>query len=236
LLEAKRILRQIRDSLIPIVGFDVYVCPPYPFLKSLHSLVRLTSIKLGAQNIHSEESGAFTGEVSLPMVNEWIDLVIIGHSERRAMGEKGKDINKKIKAVFQFGLKAILCVGENYEDFKKGNNEVILDQLKEALKDLNSLKVKEDLIIAYEPVWAIGTGIPADPDYCERNIFLIRQFVASLYNKEIVSNIPILYGGSVKAQNVSSFIKKEGINGFLVGSASLDPKEFVAICRQSKEF
>jgi triosephosphate isomerase len=198
-------------------------------------LLRLTSIKLGAQNVHHKESGAYTGEVSLPMINEWIKVVIVGHSERRKEGETSKEINEKLKLIFDFGLKAILCIGESYEDFKRGNNEIILDQLKEALTNISSSKVKEDLIIAYEPVWAIGTGIPARADYIERNVFLIRQFISSLYNKEIGANVPILYGGSVNAQNVSEFVKNAKVNGFLVGGASLDPKEFVAICRQTKE-
>jgi len=235
LRQAKLVVKRVRDSLIPIVGFEVYICPPYPYLESLYPLIRLTSIKLGAQNIHTDERGACTGGISLPMINEWIRLSIVGHSERRALGETDKQINKKLRLIFEYGLKAILCIGESLEDFKKKKNEIILDQLREALKNISPKKIADDLIIAYEPIWAIGTGIPADPDYVEKNIFLIRQFVSSLYNKEIVTNLPVLYGGSVKADNISEFIKKDGINGFLVGGASVDPREFVAICKQTKE-
>ncbi len=235
LREAKQILKKIRDLLVPIVGFEVYVAPPFPFIKSLHPLIRLTSIKLGAQNVHYEKEGAFTGEVSLPMVEEWIDFVIVGHSERRAMGETDKIINRKLHRVLDAGLKVILCVGESKEDYLKKNSEPIIDQLKAGLEGVNLKKVSEDLIVAYEPVWAIGTGIPADPAYVEKNIFLIRQFISSLYTRDTGSKVPILYGGSVKAENAKEFITREGINGFLVGGASLDPREFSAICQQVKE-
>jgi triosephosphate isomerase len=234
-IEAKRIVVKLKESLVPIVGFDVMLFPPYPFLEFIYPIVRLTSMRLGAQNIHELDSGAFTGETSLPMIRDFISVVILGHSERRAMGETDKQINKKVHKAFDAGLKVILCVGENLEDFKQKNHEVILDQLEKALVNVNAKKIEEDLIIAYEPVWAIGTGIPADPDYVERNAFLIKQFIASVYNKEIVKNLPILYGGSVKAENAKDFILKNGIDGFLVGGASLDLQEFVAICRQTKE-
>lgn len=233
--EAKQIVSQLKEILVPIVGFEVMIFPPYPYLESLYPLVRLTSIKLGAQNIHELDTGAFTGEISLPMISDYISAVIVGHSERRAQGETDKQINKKVHKAFDAGLKVILCVGENLKEFQQKNHEVVLDQIEKALINVSPKKIKEDLIIAYEPVWAIGTGVPADPDYVERNAFLIEQFVASLYNKDLVKDLPILYGGSVKADNCKDFILKNGIDGFLVGGASIDPKEFVAICRQTKE-
>jgi len=235
LREAKKILKQIRDLLVPIVGFEAYVAPPFPFIKSLYPLVRLTSIKLGAQNIHFENEGAFTGEVSLPMIEEWVDFVIIGHSERRAMGETNKIVNRKLHRVLDVGLRVILCIGESKEDYLKKDSEKIIEQLRSGLEGVNLKKVSEDLIIAYEPVWAIGTGIPADASYVEKNVFLIRQFISSLYTRETGAKVPVLYGGSVKAQNVKDFISRQGINGFLVGGASLDPGEFSAICQQAKE-
>ncbi|MCD6422116.1 triose-phosphate isomerase [bacterium] len=235
LREAKEILKKVRDALVPIVGLEVWVFPPAPYLKSLHPLIRLTSIKLGVQNIHYEEKGAFTGEISLPMVHPWVELVLVGHSERRALGETDKEINKKIRLAFEYGMKVILCVGETLEDYEKKNFDRVLESLRQDLENLPLEKLKEDFVLAYEPVWAIGTGIPADPDYVEKNIFLLRQFISSLYNREVGENLPILYGGSVSAENCKEFAQKEGINGFLVGGASLNPREFVAICHQTKE-
>jgi len=233
--EAKKIASSLKELLVPIVGFEAMIFPPAVFLESIYPLLRLTSIKLGVQNIHELNSGAFTGEISLPMIKNYINAIIVGHSERRAVGETDKQINKKLHKSFDAGLKVILCIGESFEDYKQKNHEVVLDQLEKDLVNVSAKKIKEDLIIAYEPVWAIGTGIPADPDYVERNAFLIEQFVASLYNKEIVHDLPILYGGSIKAQNCKDFIGKNGIDGFLVGGASLDPKEFAAICKQTKD-
>lgn len=233
--EAKFIATNLKKQLVPIVGYEVMIFPPCPFLKSLSFLLRLTSIKIGVQNIHELNTGAFTGDVSLPMIRDYVSYVLVGHSERRSLGETDKQINKKIHRALDGNLKIILCVGEDFEEFKQKNHEVILDQLRKALVNVSAKHIEKDLIIAYEPIWAIGTGIPADPDYVERNVFLIKQFVSSLYNKEIVRNLPILYGGSVNAANCKDFIVKNGIDGFLVGSASLDPKEFTEICRQTKQ-
>ncbi|MDD3773773.1 MAG: triose-phosphate isomerase [Patescibacteria group bacterium] len=233
--EAKLLVTNLKKMLVPIVGYEVMVVPPYPYLSDLNTLLRLTSIKIGAQNIHELSSGAYTGEISLPMISDYISFVLLGHSERRAIGETDKQINKKIHKALENDLKVILCVGEDFEEFKQRNHEIILDQLEKALANVSVKHIEKNLLIAYEPVWAIGTGIPADPDYVERNVFLIKQFIASLYNKEIVKNLPILYGGSVNANNCQDFIVKNGIDGFLVGGASLDPKEFTKICQQTKE-
>jgi triosephosphate isomerase len=233
--EAKTIVADLKKMLVPIVGYEAMIFPPFPYLESLSGLVRLTSIKIGAQNIHELDAGAFTGDVSLPMIRDYISVVIVGHSERRAAGETDKQINKKIHKALDAGLRVILCVGEDFEEFKKKNHEVILDQLEKGLLNVSAKHIEKDLIVAYEPVWAIGTGVPADPDYVERNAFLIKQFVASLYNKEIVKNLPLLYGGSVKADNCQDFILKNGIDGFLVGGASLNPAEFTQICLETKQ-
>lgn len=198
---------------------EVIICPPFLYLPELSK----GSIKLGAQNCFWEESGSFTGEVSPKMIKEFCNYVILGHSERRAIfNESNEMINKKIKKALGFNLKVILCIGENKKEREKGKTkEVLKNQIKKSLKGV----AKEEIIVAYEPIWAIGTGNPCSPEEAKK----VRLFL-----EEALKNFKslILYGGSVNSKNVSSFIKA-GYQGVLVGGASLKPKEFVKIVKNA---
>jgi triosephosphate isomerase len=191
-----------------------------------------TSIKLGAQNMHFAEKGAYTGEISPLKLANLSEFVIIGNSERRQYcQETGQIINKKILAALNAGLKPILCVGERLEENVTGRTkQVVTEQLKSSLAGINDIK---DLVIAYEPVWAIGTGKAATGEQANETIGLIRQNISELYAKETSRDTLILYGGSVNADNTTEFMNQPNINGALVGGASLEANQFVSIVKQT---
>ncbi len=201
------------------------VCVPFTLLKDVKQALEGTDIKLGAQNMHWEESGAFTGEVSPLMLDEiGVDYVVLGHSERREyFCETDETVNKKIKSALSHDIKPILCVGETLEQRENGKEkEVIKDQIEKALKGVEDIK---DLVIAYEPIWAIGTGKTATSDQANDIIHFIRGTIWALYG-EIRDEIRIQYGGSVKPDNISELMKKDDIDGALVGGASLKADDF----------
>lgn len=229
--EALSIVEKIKKELIPIVGIDLIICPPAVYLAKLHGEVRLTSIKLGAQNVNERNSGAFTGEISMPMIKRWAKYVIIGHSERREIyKEEDKIINKKVINAAIQNLIPILCVGETVKELRMGDNESTVNQLREDLK-LVSPRDLADIIFAYEPVWAIGKERGADPGYANQQIGLIRQAIASFYNRDLAIKSRILYGGSVNSLTVKDYLGQPEINGVLVGGNSVVAAEFIQICK-----
>ncbi len=222
-------------NFIPLVkdvnDREILLCPPFTSLQVAGELLKDTNIKLGAQNCFYEKKGAFTGEISLDMIKETrASYVIVGHSERRHIfGENDELINKKVTAVLEAGLRPILCVGEKLEERNSGITfKVVETQLKIGLSGIEEYIDRID--IAYEPVWAIGTGVPATPEDAKEVHSFIRETLRRL-NPDAKGNSRILYGGSVKPENASEFMKYEEINGLLVGTASLDPDSFSKIVK-----
>ncbi len=210
---------------------EVVICVPYTDL--FYSLMHAqgTNIKIGAQNMHYEEKGAFTGEVSGEMLKSiGVEYVIIGHSERRAYyGETDETVNKKLKKALALELKPIVCVGESLEERESGKaKEIVTTQTKLALEGLNNNEV-EKTIIAYEPIWAIGTGKTATKEDANETIKWIREEIEKIYGKEVADSVIIQYGGSVKSGNAKDLFEMSDIDGGLVGGASLDSTEFAKI-------
>ncbi|MGB9677964.1 MAG: triose-phosphate isomerase, partial [Candidatus Ratteibacteria bacterium] len=195
---------------------DVLICPPFTSLYPISHIIKKTNIKLGAQNVYFEDEGAYTGEISPLMLKDiGVEYVICGHSERRNIfGETDEIINKKVKKVAEVGMKPILCVGEKIEEREKGLTfKVVENQIRKSLKDFKKV---ENLVIAYEPVWAIGTGKTALPSQAEEVHIFIRELISKMFNNEIAENLLILYGGSVKPENIDSLMKEKNIDGVLV--------------------
>jgi triosephosphate isomerase len=220
--EAKKLFDAVKKSA-KSKNAEVVICPPFLYLPLLKGLT------LGAQNVFWEQIGAFTGEISASMLKDLkVEYVIVGHSERRKyFNESDVIVNKKIKQGLLAKLQIILCVGENMGE----NTSVVLEkQITEGLKDLTRAELKH-MVIAYEPVWAIGTGNNCSVDQTLSSVLLIRKIISNLYNRELADAIKILYGGSVNSSNCTSYIKDAGVNGLLVGGASLDVEEFVKIVK-----
>ena len=222
----------MHPGLDEITNVDKVICPPFISLAAVKELIKGSSIKLGAQNLHFEERGAYTGEISPLMLAELCEFVIIGHSERRQyFNETGGIVNKKVRAALRTGLKPILCIGERLEENESGRTEeVVTNQLRSSLTGIN---YPSSLLIAYEPVWAIGTGKADTGKQANETIGFIRHNIAKLYSKEFAQDVRILYGGSVTAQNTAEFINQPEIDGALVGGASLKANEFLSIVRQT---
>ncbi len=210
---------------------DIIVCPPFTNLETAYALVKDSTIKLGAQNMYFEESGAFTGEISPSMLKSTgCEFVILGHSERRTIfHETDQTINKKIKTAVKHGLKPIFCIGETLEEREKGITfKVIETQVRNGLEGLTQSELS-DMIIAYEPVWAIGTGRNATPQQAQEVHQFIRGLVAKLYNQGFADQLVIQYGGSVKPDNAKELLSQPDIDGALVGGACLKADLFVKI-------
>lgn len=207
------------------------ICAPYVYLGLLKNVFAGTDIKVGAQNVFYEEEGAFTGEVSVKMLEDLeVDYCIIGHSERRQyFGETDATVNKKLKRIFAGPITPILCVGENLEQREKDEQYLVVrDQLVGALADITPQQAVK-LVIAYEPVWAIGTGKTATPQEAEDMCEFIRNAIAALYGEEAADEVVIQYGGSVKPANATEIMNMDNIDGALVGGASLGAKDFMEI-------
>jgi triosephosphate isomerase len=230
--EAEVLVQDILDRLDKIKGVEKVLCPPFVSLVAINMMLQDSSIKLGAQNMHFEAEGAYTGEISPPMLAGLCEFVILGHSERRwYFGETDEIVNKKVKAALGNGLKPILCVGESLEQNEAGRTyEVINKQVEVALA---SIKPASDLVIAYEPVWAIGTGKAASSEGAAATIKFIRNILAKLWNKDIAQDLRIIYGGSVTNENVAVFVSQSEIDGALVGGSSLKAEEFLNIVNQT---
>ena len=234
LSEATELVKAMRAELDQIDNVEKVICPPFISLARVGELIKGSSLKLGAQNVYFEEKGAYTGEISPLMLTDQCEFVIIGHSERRQyFNETGEIVNKKIVAALKVGLKPILCIGERLEENEAGRTEeVVTEQLRSSLAEIAYLN---GLVIAYEPVWAIGTGRAATGEQANETIGLIRRNIAKLYDKETAQNMRILYGGSVTAANTAEFINQPEIDGALVGGASLKTSEFLSIVKQTSE-
>lgn len=219
------------EPLVKDTQNEVILCVPYTDLFYALLTAQNTNIKIGAQNMHWKEKGAYTGEISGQMLKSiGVEYVIIGHSERRQyFAETDETVNLKVKSALENNLKPIICVGETLEQREHGETEKIIEsQIKLALKDLTKEQIRA-IIIAYEPVWAIGTGKTATPEEANNVIKYIRKQIKELYNEEIAENIIIQYGGSVKASNAEELFNMSDIDGALVGGASLNFKEFSEI-------
>jgi triosephosphate isomerase len=207
---------------------ETVLCAPFMALPALAQKVRGNKIGVGAQNVHWEKQGAYTGEVSVPMLKAaGVQYVIIGHSERRTyFAETDETVNLKVRAALTGGLTPIVCVGEVLEERESGKTkQVVQEQVKKGLNGLSSEEMKK-VIIAYEPVWAIGTGKASTAEDAEEVISFIRKTVADLFDQQVANEVRIQYGGSVKPENIGSYIAQPNIDGALVGGASLDPDSF----------
>lgn len=221
---------KVKDAL---QGTEVepVICAPFTMLKDLKQAAAGTNIRIGAQNMHYEESGAFTGEIAPSMLAELkVDYVIIGHSERRQYyNETDETVNRKAKQALAHGIIPIICVGESLKQREEGSTkEIVGNQTKKALEGLSGTEVKS-LVIAYEPIWAIGTGKTATAAQANEVIAYIREVVKELCSEEVSEEIRIQYGGSVKPSNVEEIMNESDIDGALVGGASLQPEDFVSL-------
>lgn len=235
--EAVVLVKSMLAELQALRGVERVLCPSFLAVPDVARLVAGTEIRVGAQDLHWERAGAFTGEVAPNMVAEFCQYVIIGHSERREFfHETDAWVNKKIKAALEVGLNPIVCVGESLALRQEGRTESwVIGQVKAALDGLKAEQVA-GLVIAYEPIWAIGTGLAATADEAERVCgTIIRRTVADLYGEAVAQAIRIQYGGSVKASNALELMSKPNIDGALVGGASLVAEEFVSIVRSSAQ-
>lgn len=216
---------------------ELLICPPFTSLPALSAALASYPIRIGAQDVYWQPKGAFTGEVSPLMLKDLgCEYVIIGHSERRhILGEGGELISKKVRAALDGGLKPILCVGETLEERDRG---VVLQVNADMTREgLSQVKVEEApaLVIAYEPVWAIGTGKEAKPDDAVEVVVKIREVIGDMFGKDVSPRVRVLYGGSVKSSNLRSFMLREEIDGALVGGASLDPVEFARLAYEIRK-
>jgi len=233
--EARELVNAMRDDLTRAAAngkVEVVLCPPFISIPEVAALVKGTPIRVGAQNLFWEAQGAFTGEISPTMLNEVCDYVIIGHSERRQyFGEADEGVNKKVKAALAHHLKPIVCVGENLAQNEAGQTEAVVSaQVRAAFKDIPRDDAR-GIVIAYEPVWAIGTGKAASGAGANAVIGLtIRGALADLYGEATAQALRVQYGGSVSPKNVAEFFAQPEIDGALVGGASLLAADFVAIC------
>jgi triosephosphate isomerase len=217
-------------------GVDAVVCAPFLHLPALVEAVKGTPVKVGAQNLHWEEQGAFTGEVSGPMLADMgVSYVIIGHSERRAyFAETDETVNKKVVAAFKHGLSPIVCVGETLEERESGSTStVVSSQTEKALRSLTPEQVAS-VVIAYEPIWAIGTGKSSTAEDANEVISEIRHVVGGLYGDKVAEQVRIQYGGSVKPGNIAEYMQQSDIDGALVGGASLEPESYLGLIKGAK--
>ncbi|MEL7626350.1 MAG: triose-phosphate isomerase [Anaerolineaceae bacterium] len=229
--EAAELLEALKPELKDVDSVDLVVCPPFIDLPLAKDTLAGSNIKVGAQNLHWAASGAYTGEVSAPMLKDLCDYVIIGHSERRAMfGETDETVNKKVMAALGVGLMPIVCVGETLEENEAGETEAIVGRMvREGLKGLSNEEAAR-IVVAYEPVWAIGTGKTATPEQANnvhKNV--IRPILREMFGDEVGNGMRILYGGSVKPSNAAELFGQSDIDGGLIGGASLKAPDFVGI-------
>ncbi|MCX7957348.1 MAG: triose-phosphate isomerase [Endomicrobia bacterium] len=211
---------------------DIVLCPPFTSLYVASEMLKNTNIKLSAQNMYIEEKGAFTGEISPVMIKELnCEYVILGHSERRKyFNETDEFINKKMLMALKYELIPIVCIGETLQEREENKTfEVLKYQVENSLANL-AYEQAAKIVIAYEPVWAIGTGKNATPQQAEEAQSFIREVYASMYGKDVAEKIRILYGGSIKPENFKEIMSQENVDGGLVGGASLDPESFFKIC------
>ena len=231
--EAKSLAEGIKIDLSECTSVDVVLCPPFTALKTVSDSISGTQIKLGAQNMNAEVSGAFTGEVSPEMLRDiYCHYVILGHSERRTLyGETDAIVNAKVKSALKNNLLPIACVGETLEERDADKvEEVVERQVRNSLADLTADEMKK-AIIAYEPVWAIGTGRTATPEQAQEVHALIRKVLADIFDDSTAQSVRIQYGGSMKPDNATELLAQPDIDGGLIGGAALDPHSFTQIVK-----
>jgi triosephosphate isomerase len=240
--EARHLVSELVPGLEPVQGVEKVICPSFTALLAVRALLEGTRISLGAQNMHWESSGAFTGEVAPAMVAELCQYVIVGHSERRAyFGETDETVNRKVQAALAHGLTPIVCVGETLSENEAGRTaEVISRQVRDGLSRLGLAEGGDlgssPIIIAYEPVWAIGTGRAATSDGANAVVAeVIRPALSELFGEGTAQGTRVLYGGSVKASNAAEFFQMPEIDGALVGGASLKAAEFIPIVQAAAQ-
>ena len=229
--EAVELASELKNKAGSIADREIVLCPPFTVLSSVKKVIAGSRIRLGAQNMHWEVRGAYTGEVSPSMLKDiGCDYVILGHSERRQyFGETNEAVNRKAKTAFSTGLIPIVCVGETLAQREKGDTlKVIEEQINTGLSGLTSEESK-GLVVAYEPVWAIGTGKTATPDQAEEVQRFIRKLLGQMFGKENTQAIRILYGGSINPDNISALMSCENVDGGLVGGASLKAESFLKV-------
>lgn len=234
-LEAINLVNVLKRELYNIENVDIVVCPPFTALNEISEIIQESNIGLGGQDLFWEEQGAWTGEVSAKMLKDvGCSYVIVGHSERRKyFGETDETVQKKLRAALKEELIPIVCIGESLEQRESEKTfDIVKEQIHQGFKDLSEEEILK-IIIAYEPIWAIGTGRTATPEQAEEVHRFIRQQISEIYNEEIASLIRIQYGGSVKPDNIEELIKQEDIDGALVGGASLEADSFVEIVKKS---
>ncbi len=224
--EARELVAEFVPLVKEMTQVKIVLCPPSPALLPVSALLEGTKIGLGAQNMHWESSGAYTGELAPAMVSEFGQFVILGHSERRAyFGETDESVNKKIRAAQANGLVPIVCVGETLEENEASQTSaVVTKQIKAGLAGVTA-----NLVVAYEPIWAIGTGLAATAEIANETIKIIRAVLAELFGEEDAQKIRILYGGSVKGSNAAEYFSQSDIDGALVGGAALKAEAFASI-------
>ncbi len=234
--EARQLAAMVAAGTSAFDGVEVLVAPPFTALAAVAEAVSASRVALAAQNMHWAEAGAFTGEVSPLMVREWASHVIVGHSERRhVFGETDEDVHRKVHAAFDHGLVPIVCLGETEPQREAGETDrVVRRQLAVAVDGLDPAEVAR-LIVAYEPVWAIGTGRACDPIEAQRVMTLIRSELGDQVHADSAEAVRLLYGGSVNPANVALYLSRPDIDGCLVGGASLDAAGFVAMVRIAAE-
>jgi triosephosphate isomerase len=235
--ETKDLAQKIKDGLDPNLQHEVLLAPSFTNLETVKKVIKETKILLAAQNMFWEEKGAFTGEVSpIQLKDIGCNYVIIGHSERRNIfGETDEIINKKIKSALKNEINVIMCIGETLTERETGKTyEVLGKQLENGLKEIDKNSISK-IVIAYEPVWAIGTGKTATPTQAEEAHMFIREKIKDLYDRDISDKIRILYGGSVKAENIDDLMAQKNIDGVLVGGESLKADKFLRIIHYQKK-
>jgi triosephosphate isomerase len=230
--QAISLVQAMLADLDKIQGVEKVLCPPFISLSAIKEIIKNTSIRLGAQNMYFEDKGPYTGEISPLMLIDLCDFVILGHSERRQyFAETDELINKKVQVALESGLTPILCVGEKLEENEANRTEIVITR--QIRNGLRGIKPNNRLVIAYEPIWAIGTGKAATGKQANTTIDLIRSTVANIWDPETVKSIRLLYGGSVTGTNIVEFITEPEIDGALVGGASLKADDFVNIVNQT---
>ncbi|MBU0605682.1 MAG: triose-phosphate isomerase [Candidatus Omnitrophica bacterium] len=231
--ESIEMVNLLKRAVVDINDLEIVICPPFTSLSDVRELIMDTNIKLGAQDCYWEKEGAFTGEISVSMLKSaGCEYVIVGHSERRQFfGDTNETVNKKAKAALKEGLKPIVCVGEKLSDRQAGKTfDVVKDHVTNSLSGITGEEMLK-AVIAYEPVWAIGTGVNATKDEAEEVHKYIRELLKKMYGVEISGSVRIQYGGSVKPDNIRELISEEDVDGALVGGASLKADSFAQIIK-----
>ena len=228
--EAVELASGITAGMPQQTGAEVVVCPPFVSLTAVQSTLNDTTISIGAQNVYHEMNGAYTGEISAAMLKTICRYVIVGHSERRSiLGETDSTVNLKVNATLNAGITPIMCVGENLDERESGRAESVVESQLHA--GLEGVDLDAGIVVAYEPVWAIGTGRSASPEIAQSMMAHIRATLTEIGGEDAADGVPLLYGGSVNAENIAGYIRQPDINGALVGGASLDADSFVEIVK-----